>query len=92
MKPMDVVLKGSQAQRVDLLQAHRVPDPDMGSLEGAAGLPCGDQQLVGVDGHALDVSGVAKAKVDDVGASRKVSPNVNRLFAFCPRIFNNCLK
>ena len=29
----------------------------------------GDQQLVGVDGHALDVSGVAKAKakVDDVG-------------------------
>ena len=27
----------------------------------------GDQQLVGVDGHALDVTGVAKAKVDDVG-------------------------
>ena len=27
----------------------------------------GDLQLVGVDGHALDVSGVAKAEVDDVG-------------------------
>ena len=69
MKPMamDVVLKGSQAQRVDLLQAHRVPDPNMGSLQGTAGLPRGDQQLVGVDGHALDVSGVAKAEVDDVG-------------------------
>ena len=63
----DVVLKVSQAQRVDLLQAHRVPDPNMGSLQGTAGLPRGDQQLVGVDGHALDVSGVAKAKVDDVG-------------------------
>ena len=60
MKPMDVVLKGSQAQRVDLLQAHRVPDPNMGSLEGTAGLPCGDQQLVGVDGHALDVSSVTE--------------------------------
>ena len=68
MKPMamDVVLKGSQAQRVDLLQAHRVPDPNMGSLEGTAGLSRGDEQLVGVDGHALDVSGVAKAEVDDV--------------------------
>ena len=63
----DVVLKVSQAQRVDLLQAHRVPDPNMGSLQGTAGLPRGDQQLVGVDGHALDVSGVAKAEVDDVG-------------------------
>ena len=59
----DVVLKVSHAQRVDLLQAHRVPDPNMGT----AGLPRGDQQLVGVDGHALDVSGVAKAEVDDVG-------------------------
>ena len=56
----DVVLKVGQAQRVHRLQAHRVPDPDMGSLEGTAGLPCGDQQLVGVDGHALDVGGVAE--------------------------------
>ena len=63
----DVVLKVSQAQRVDRLQAHRVPDPNMRSFEGTAGLPRGDQQLVGVDGHALDVSGVAKAEVDDVG-------------------------
>ena len=63
----DVVLKVSQAQHVDRLQAHRVPDPNMGSLQGTAGLPRGDQQLVGVDGHALDVSGVAKAEVDDVG-------------------------
>ena len=56
----NVVLKISQAQRMHSLQAHRVPDPDMGSLEGAAGLPCGDQQLVGVDGHTLDVGGVAE--------------------------------
>ena len=56
----DVVLKVGQAQGVHSLQAHRVPDPHMGPLEGAAGLPGGDQQLVGVDGHALDVGGVAE--------------------------------
>ena len=56
----DVVLEVSLAQRVHGLQAHRVPDPHVGALEGAAGLSSGDQQLVRVDGHALDVGGVAE--------------------------------
>ena len=56
----DVVLEVGQAQRVHRLQADGVPDTHVGSLEGAAGLPRGDQQLVGVDGHALDVGGVAE--------------------------------